>query len=117
VYEPVGFSQQAIIQVPDNQTVMNRYFEVMDRFVTREIQNRVTELQNQIAESRNNLRYVNRLGVLYARFGRLDDAAVQFEQVVRQREYGPALVNLVLSGKCNDPGSARELTHLNPSRL
>jgi putative transposase len=23
----------------------------------------------------------------------------------------------VLSGKCNDPGSARELTHLNPSRL
>jgi hypothetical protein len=25
--------------------------------------------------------------------------------------------SLVLSGKCNDPGSARELTHLNPSRL
>jgi hypothetical protein len=24
---------------------------------------------------------------------------------------------LLLSGKCNDPGSARELTHLNPSRL
>jgi hypothetical protein len=23
----------------------------------------------------------------------------------------------VLSGKCNDPGSARELTHINPSRL
>jgi transposase-like protein len=23
----------------------------------------------------------------------------------------------LLSGKCNDPGSARELTHLNPSRL
>jgi DNA-binding PadR family transcriptional regulator len=28
----------------------------------------------------------------------------------------PAL-EVLLSGKCNDPGSARELTHLNPSRL
>jgi hypothetical protein len=27
------------------------------------------------------------------------------------------LEKVVLSGKCNDPGSARELTHLNPSRL
>jgi transposase len=27
------------------------------------------------------------------------------------------LLELLLSGKCNDPGSARELTHLNPSRL
>jgi hypothetical protein len=26
-------------------------------------------------------------------------------------------LNVLLSGKCNDPGSARELTHLNPSRL
>jgi hypothetical protein len=28
-----------------------------------------------------------------------------------------ALAQMLLSGKCNDPGSARELTHLNPSRL
>jgi hypothetical protein len=26
-------------------------------------------------------------------------------------------LNVLLSGKCNDPASARELTHLNPSRL
>jgi hypothetical protein len=94
VYEPVGFGQQAMIQVPDNRVVMDRYFEVMDRFVTRQIQNRVDDLRRQIASSRNNLRYINRLGVLYARFGRLDEAADQFEQVVGQREYGPALVNL-----------------------
>lgn len=95
VYEPVGFGQgQTMIQVPDNREVMTRYFDVMDRFVERQIQARVAELQQLIRSSRNNLRYINRLGVLYARFGRLDDAERQFSQVVSQREYGPALVNL-----------------------
>jgi hypothetical protein len=40
-------------------------------------------------------------------------ADMQTGQRTAQAEH----TELVLSGKCNDPGSARELTHLNPSRL
>jgi hypothetical protein len=95
LYEPVGFAgEQGIIQVPDPREVLQQYRSTLDRFVERQILNRVAELERQIASTRNNLRYVNRLGILYARFGRLDDAEAQFSLVVRQREYGPALVNL-----------------------
>jgi tetratricopeptide (TPR) repeat protein len=95
LYEPVGFAgNQGIISVPDGDEVMEEYRENMDRFVDRQLVNRVEELNSQIASTRNNLRYINRLGILYARFGRLEDAAIQFRRVISQREYGPALVNL-----------------------
>jgi tetratricopeptide (TPR) repeat protein len=91
----VGFAgNQGIISVPDGDEVMEEYRENMDRFVDRQLVNRVEELNSQIASTRNNLRYINRLGILYARFGRLEDAAIQFRRVISQREYGPALVNL-----------------------
>jgi hypothetical protein len=44
-----------------------------------------------------------------------DGVVVRRQQMVSDIALG--FVELVLSGKCNDPGSARELTHLNPSRL
>jgi DNA replication protein DnaC len=59
--------------------------------------------------------------------GLTKEQANLFFQVVNTRyEHGSMILTTnksfgqwaeVLSGKCNDPGSARELTHLNPSRL
>jgi hypothetical protein len=43
--------------------------------------------------------------------------AAEAGHIVAQIEWIAVERSPLLSGKCNDPGSARELTHLNPSRL
>jgi tetratricopeptide (TPR) repeat protein len=94
-YEPVGFAEQtAAIVLPDPDTVMRGYQSELDRFINQQIQERVAELEAQIQADRDNLRLINRLGVLYARFGLLEEASAQFDQIVRRGEYTAALVNL-----------------------
>jgi hypothetical protein len=38
-------------------------------------------------------------------------------KMLEQLMHEAQMMKQLLSGKCNDPGSARELTHINPSRL
>ncbi len=37
---------------------------------------------------------INKLGILYAKYGKIDDAAEQFQKAIDEREYVPALINL-----------------------
>ena len=82
------------IAVPQSGLVERAYSRSMETIVQREIADRVARLEQQIVESGNNPAIVNRLGVLYARYGLYDKALARFESLSAvQREYVPALVN------------------------
>ncbi len=94
LYEPVGFSgEQASISLPDEQRLVRVFSDQVQTFVQREISPRVSQLEQQIQASGGNARLVNRLGVLYARYGLNAKAKEEFEKVLRNQEFVPALVN------------------------
>jgi len=106
-YEPVGMTEMDRgIVYPESARVMERYRKEMDRFVTREIHEKVADLKADIAKSGNNPRLINKLGVLYARFGMYKEAEVEFRKVVARSDYVPALMNLgninYLNGKIEE---------------
>jgi tetratricopeptide (TPR) repeat protein len=68
IYEPVAFSEYRPAIIPPSEA--------------------------EIRSSGGSLRLVNNLGVLYAKYGLLEDAADQFERILRSGEYPAALVNL-----------------------
>lgn len=94
-YEAVGFSGEVLsIQLPQASEVSAAYAAELQKFVDRELYPQVSSLQEKLAASQNDLRLINALGVLYARYGVMDQAEKQFRSVLEQREFVPALVNL-----------------------
>jgi tetratricopeptide (TPR) repeat protein len=95
IFEPVGLPGSADdIEVPEELLVQNAYMNELAAFTLREIASKEKDLISRIEESGNNIRLINKLGVLYAKFGLLDKAAEQFEKILKQREFAPALLNL-----------------------
>jgi len=92
-YEPVGGSDvSGGIDYPGSARVLAAYRAELDRFVRREIAGRVEALEQAISEQNNNPRLINRLGLLFARYGLFAEARSRFEQVAAA--YLPALINL-----------------------
>lgn len=81
------------IQVPDIDDILKSYNKELESFIRRDIERQKEELENQIQQSNNNPRYINRLGVLYARYGLMDDAGSTFKQAVSMN-YLPSINNL-----------------------
>jgi tetratricopeptide (TPR) repeat protein len=95
LYQPIGLPGTDVTpSLPDPEKIVQKYLEEMDRFVLREISSRVAELQSQIEKARDPRKPRNSLGVLYARYGKLDLARREFEKLAAQEEYFPALMNL-----------------------
>ena len=95
LYEPVGFSQgSAAVMLPDSNQVVSRYTASLNRFINREIGPRIDILKARMYARGNTTFYRNKMGILYARFGLLDEAAKEFEYVVSQKPYVPSLINL-----------------------
>jgi tetratricopeptide (TPR) repeat protein len=93
-YSAVGFDiAEADVKMPAEDRVTESFVREYSSFVQREIGPRVDELQAEINRSQS-LKAVNKLGVLYARYGLYEQAETEFKQVVEQQEYLPALVNL-----------------------
>jgi tetratricopeptide (TPR) repeat protein len=96
-YEPVGLPEAgAAVTPPPESEVLARYTRAITRFVEREIAPKVADLQEMIRSSRDDPKLVNKLGVLYARYGLLDKAVEQLKQATEQ-QYVPAFANL---GNC-----------------
>ncbi len=94
-YAPVGLpGVEADVTLPDKLQVVNAFQKEVIAYIDREIYPRVAELQGLIRKSGNNIKYINKLGVLYAKYGLYDKATIQFEQVLKKKEYVPALINL-----------------------
>ena len=93
-YEPVGLpGGRSEISLPQRAQVLNAYLAEIVKFIDREIYPRVSKLQGQIRQSDNDPKYINKLGVLYAKYGLTDKAALQFNKILAKQEYVPALIN------------------------
>ena len=94
-YEPVGLpGVGTAVQAPADNEVIGRYIEERTEYIDRSIYPVVSDLQSRIL-STGNMRARNRLGVLYATYGQLEDATVAFNQVLEiQADYVPAIMNL-----------------------
>jgi tetratricopeptide (TPR) repeat protein len=93
-YEPVGLPDPAAgLEFPADEQIAAAYTKAVTRFVEREIAEKVERYLARIESSNNNPKYINGLGVLYAKYGLLDKAEVRFEEAVRS-QYVPAMINL-----------------------
>jgi hypothetical protein len=94
VFPPTGFAQKdAQIVVPDIGLIQARYTASLDAFVKQEMQGRIAFLNEEIRSNKNDPKLINKLGVLYARYGFLDRAEEQFNRAAKQNHL-PSIVNL-----------------------
>lgn len=82
------------LETPAASRIAARYEQRLQSVVQNEIRGRVARLERQVQESGGNPAIANRLGVLYARYGLLDDALIQFRQLADRRGYAPAMINV-----------------------
>ena len=95
VYRPVALpGTSPSVELPSRENILSVYDEQIVKFIDREIYPRVAKLQADIRNSNDSKRHVNRLGVLYARYGLIDRALREFTKVVESEEYVPSLINL-----------------------
>ena len=95
IYEPVGFSGTVTdIVLPEESMVVKAFLEELESFIDREISSRVGEIRVEMKNRGETPRTINKLGVLYARYGLLDRAEKEFRKIIVQQEHAPALINL-----------------------
>lgn len=107
-YEAVGFRDEApSFAYPQAKLVLASYRGELDRFVSDELTPQVARLQDAIRREGASSKNMNRLGVLYARYGKYDEAEAAFGKIVKKDDYLPAMLNLAnLSLIKGDPKSA-----------
>ncbi|MBN1520402.1 MAG: tetratricopeptide repeat protein [Spirochaetales bacterium] len=94
-YEPVGFSEGGVmVALPSQDVLLNSYRSELDKFSRNQIVARVASLQAQINSGKDADRAANRLGILYAQFGLLDDAMAQFSYAINKTGLREAMVNM-----------------------
>ena len=91
----MGFSSQAAdITLPSKDEIVDRYLSEVSKFVDREIYARVSFYEDKIRQTGGAPADVNRLGVLFARYGKNDEAKNRFTQILQDVDYAPALMNM-----------------------
>ncbi len=94
-YAPVGLSGFTFpLSAPDSPRVVERCLTELTQFVAREIADREATFLGRLESDPSDHELRNRLGTLYARYGLMEKAAVQFEQIVDQIDFYPAFLNL-----------------------
>lgn len=94
VYKPVGSPGGDVVDAvpPDSGELLVLYSGELEGFVRREVDIQAASLKSQISGTKSSARYVNRLGVLYARYGLYEEAAAEFRKI--SDLYPPAMTNL-----------------------
>jgi len=96
-YAAVGLpgGDEENIPLPTEDSIMKRFKSEMDSFVDRELLMRIDVVQAAMKRDGKSPAVLNRLGILYARYGRIHDAAGLFREAVGMDEsYVPAMMNL-----------------------
>lgn len=95
VYQPVGFREGAGgLTLPNREQVISAIQDYTARYVDSELKPRLGELTEAMRRSRDKIPYLNRIAVLYARYGLYDKALETLMEIVKQQEHPPALTNL-----------------------
>jgi hypothetical protein len=75
VYEPVGLPDEGVnIALPSSDRIMNSYLRELLSFADREIYPQVRDIEDQIKRYGSSPRLLNKLSVLYARYGKNEEA-------------------------------------------
>ncbi len=91
IYRPVGLPGAASnITIPDKGMIIEAYISQVKVYVDRE----VAALRSRIEKADGGPHWVNKLGVLYARYGLYVQAKQEFARVLENQEYAPALLNM-----------------------
>jgi hypothetical protein len=93
-YEPVQLPGGREITLPGKDAIVSAFLQEVVKFVDREITPRVARLQEDIRKNGDTPSNRNKLGVLYAQYGRMDQAEAEFLKAITKQEYVPALLNL-----------------------
>lgn len=93
-YEPVQLPGGMEMAMPERDAVVSAYLQEVVKFVDREISPRVARLQQDIKKSGDTPANRNKLGVLYAQYGKTDQAEAEFLKATAKQQYLPALLNL-----------------------
>ncbi|MBN1699324.1 MAG: tetratricopeptide repeat protein [Spirochaetales bacterium] len=80
--------------IPSAEALAAAFGKRLDEFVAYEMAPRVEKLEADAAKAKNSAVVRNRLGVLYAEYGRLEKAMEIFNAIVLKEEYVPALINM-----------------------
>jgi hypothetical protein len=96
IYNPVGLPGEGeALSYPHEDKVSQIYKQEMGKFIDQEIYPQVAKLQDEIDKSGGSIRLVNKLGVLYARYGLIDKAKREFNKVLaKNSSYLPTLLNM-----------------------
>ena len=96
VYNPVGLPGEGEgLTYPHEDKVAQIYKLEMGKFIDQEIYPQVVKLQGDIDASGGSIRLINKLGVLYARYGLIDKAEREFNKVLaKNSSYVPTLLNM-----------------------
>jgi hypothetical protein len=95
IYEPVGYAgPQAKIALPSEERVAAVFASQLGEYIDRELRAREAAVKAELTRSGGDPRVENKLGVLYAQYGKNENAATTFQNILRRKEYWPALVNM-----------------------
>ncbi|UCB46250.1 MAG: tetratricopeptide repeat protein [Spirochaetota bacterium] len=94
VYEPVGLFGTADISLPSSDHVVEEYIDEVNKLISREIFSREQKLKNDLKNTGESPKLLNKLGVLYARYGLEQKAIETFEKILALEDYTPALMNI-----------------------
>jgi hypothetical protein len=84
--------------MPDSNAIVNAFLREVARFVDYETAPQVERLEKEIQKSGGTPSAHNKLGILYAQYGKLDQAEAEFKKATAQKRYVPGLLNT--SGTC-----------------
>jgi tetratricopeptide (TPR) repeat protein len=93
-YEPVQLPGVKEMELPGKDAIVSAFLQEVVKFVDREIAPRVTRVQEEIRKNGETPPNRNKLGVLYAQYGKMDQAELEFKKAIAKQEYLPALLNL-----------------------
>lgn len=106
-YEPVGFSGNPNIIFPDKTDIIRAFSKEGSAFIARELSPQISRI-NRARVNDSRITY-NRLGILYARYGMIKEAAAEFDKVLSGSDYLPTLVNygnlMFMEGNINVAGN------------
>ncbi|MBN2352735.1 MAG: hypothetical protein JXD23_09230 [Spirochaetales bacterium] len=80
--------------LPAEDTIVRSYLEELNKLIERDLYPQTKKLEGRIKADPKNQALVNKLGVLYARYGAYDKAEAAFNRVPKKDSYQPTLVNL-----------------------
>lgn len=97
-YEPVGFSvAETAVKIPPDDKLVSAFSSDLDAFVAGELGLQEIALQAAIDGAQTaaaKSKALNGLAILHSRFGLYDQARKEFERILAEDEYMPALLNL-----------------------